>query len=436
MRQAEPATEPYWWDEVPPAATPPDETVPRRTDVLVVGAGYTGLMAGLELARAGRSVLVLDALRPGEGASARNGGMIGHGHRVSFASLKERYGEATADGVVREGLRSLRFTTEFIEREGIACCYRRTGRFRAAWTDAHYEAMAREGEEQAKRFGVAVEAVPAEQSMDQVATRRYRGGCIFHEHGALQPALFHDGLLGRAREAGARVLGETRVQEIERAAGGHAVLTSRGPVHARNIVIATNGYTTSAASWLARRVVPVPSFVVATEPLGQNRVKSLIPSGRMIVESRAAHCYYRPSPDGMRLVFGGRAALHPVSPQKATRRLKRLMTGLFPDLADVAITHSWTGNVAFTRQEVPAIGRVPKGALEGAFYAMGYNGSGVAMAPYLGYRVAHNVLNDGEGRTGLDDLPMNPVPFYDGKPWFMRALDLWYQIKDKHEGSR
>ena len=145
------------------------------------------------------------------------------------------------------------------------------------------------------------------------------------------------------------------------------------------------------------------------ERLGENRVRSLIPNGRMIVETRATHFYYRPSPDGTRIVFGGRAALHPISPHEAARRLSKAMAGLLPELEGVKLDHAWTGNVAFTLSDLPAIGQ-----RDGLWYALGCNGSGVALMPYLGHKLALKMLGDPAGATAYDDVPFRAVPFHTG----------------------
>ena len=197
------------------------------------------------------------------------------------------------------------------------------------------------------------------------------------------------------------------------------------------MVIATNGYTGAESPALRRRLVPVPSFIIATEPLGRERVKALIPGGRMIVETRSRTCYYRPSPDGQRLLFGGRASVVPTEPSQAAARLYRLMTGLFPSLEGVAVSHAWTGFVAFSRDHLPHIGR-----RDGLHYALGYSGSGVAMAPYLGHKIAQRLLGNPEGASPLEALPFESIPCYDGRPWFLPIVEAWYRVKDWREGSR
>ncbi|TDJ69183.1 MAG: FAD-binding oxidoreductase [Proteobacteria bacterium] len=423
----QPSFDPWWWEAAPPAATIVRD-VPSAADVAIIGAGYTGLSAALTLARAGRSVVVLEAGDPGEGASSRNGGMLGSGHKVSFAAMSARYGHATAVAIIKEGLASLVYTVDLIRREDINCHFSQTGRFRAAFNVKHYDSLGREADFLRKELGVEVDMVPRAEQHREVATDVYHGGCVYHQHGTLHPALFHKGLLDRVVAAGATVIGRTPVTTIERINGGFSVITDRTPLTVGNVIAATNGYTGTVTPQLRRRVVPVPSFIIATEPLSAETINELIPNGRMIVETRRLHCYYRISPDGRRMLFGGRASLLPMDTRKSAKRLYDIMVKLFPQLANVRISHSWTGFVAFSRDHLAHVG-----VNDGIHFAMGYCGSGVAMAPYLGYKTAQKILGSPEGKTAFDETKFAAIPLYRGHPWFLRFLDPYYRITDLFE---
>ena len=416
--------EPYWWDAAPREA-PSDAALPPRCDVAIVGAGYAGLSAALTLARAGRSVVVLDADAPGSGASSRSGGMIGHGHRLSYTKLIEKYGAARAKALVAEGMASLQFLKDLVAGERIDAALQPCGRVRGAWTQADYDTIARDAEALRRDLGMPVEVLGKADIRNEVATDLYQGGLLFPAHGGVHPALLHQGLLARAREAGATVAGWTSVKGVASTTGGIAVETARGRVEAADVVVATNGYTGRSTPGLARRLVAIPSFLIATEELGEARVRELIPNARMMVETRDKHLYYRPSPDRTRIVIGGRAALHPIALDRAADWLVKELCGIFPSLAGTRASHAWTGNVAMTRSDLPAVGK-----REGLWYALGCNGSGVALMPYLGHKVALKVLGRDEGRTAFDDLPFTAVPFYDGTAWFRPLMTWWYRARD------
>jgi glycine/D-amino acid oxidase-like deaminating enzyme len=423
------SSNPWWWEGLPPA-TPDATPLPRRCDVAIVGAGYTGLSAALTLARAGRDVLVLDSGAAGFGASTRNGGMIGSGHRLGFAALVRQMGRARAAALLQEGITALKFTTALIEREEIACQYTQCGRFRAAWRARDYDSMGREVDILRREIGLDADMVPKSEQHAEVQTDVYHGGTVYHRHGALHPAQFHAGLLARTRTAGAHIADHSAVGAIARERSGFTLTTARGRVEADTVIVATNGYTGPESPALRRRLVPLSSYLIATEPLPANTVAQLIPGGRMIVETRSRHCYYRASPDGRRILFGGRAALGAIEPEPAAARLRKLLVQVFPSLAETRFTHSWSGRIAFPRDQMPHIG-----AQDGLYFALGYSGSGVALAPYLGHKAALKVLGEADGRTAFDDVPFPTIPFHRGRPWFLPFLDFWYRVRDRMEGS-
>ena len=421
--------EPWWWEAAPRPACG-TETVPERADVAIVGGGFTGLSAALELARAGRQVVVLEAGDLGQGASSRNGGMIGSGLRAGFGKIRQRRGEAMADAVIKEGLAARDFTVDLIRREQIQCHLVRRGRLRAAWRPEDYEAMGRQVDLLQRRFGLAVDMISRSEARNEVATDAYHGGAVYHEDGGLHPGLLHQGLLVRAIAAGAIVIGNRPVARL-RCDGNSVHLRVDGrTLAAREAIVATNGYTGPATPHFRRRLVPVPSYIIATEDLGATRIGDLIPNGRMIVESRTRHCYYRAAPDGRRLLFGGRAAVSVIDTKHSAQQLYTLMTGLFPSLQGVKISHSWHGLLGMSRDHLPHTG-----LRHGVHYALGYGGEGVAMAPYLGWKAARRVLGKADGRSPFDDTPFPAVPLYNGRPWFLPLMERYYRLLDRRQGS-
>lgn len=303
-------SDPYWWDDAGHPQAPPEMPLPKEVDAVVVGAGLTGLSAARALAQKGRSVLVLDAMAPGEGASSRNGGMIGGGHRLSIDELTAQLGEGTARDLLHEAHCASRdHALEVMRSENIDCDYAQTGRFRGLWTTSEYDSAARAMERLNALVPIEAHMVPASEQRAEAGTDLYAGGTVYPLHGGLNPAKWVAGLLAAALRAGAMVQGNTPVSGVERDGSGHLVHTARGAIRTKDVLLATNGYTGPAFAPARRRIIPIPSFIVASEPLSPNQMAVLFPKNRMIAESRERHCYYRPSPDGTRLVFGGRAAM-------------------------------------------------------------------------------------------------------------------------------
>ncbi|MCQ0091573.1 FAD-binding oxidoreductase [Roseovarius sp. M141] len=420
----------YWLDGLAPPALP-QTALPARVDVVIVGSGYTGLNAAIETARGGRSTLVLEAETPGWGCSTRNGGQISTSIKPSLEKLAARHGPDRARAIRDEGKAALAWIEERIKAENIACDFRRAGRFHAAHTPAAYETLAREAEALTREEGIEAHMVPRDQQRRELGTDVYHGGTVFAAHASVNPALYHHGLLRTALDAGAQVLGQTPVTAITRTATGYDVQTPRGRVLARDVAIATNGYTTGLTSWQQRRVIPIGSYVIATEPLPKGVIDRLFPTDRVASDTCKVIYYYRASPDRTRILFGGRVSAGETDPRISGPRLHGDMCRIFPELTDTRISHSWMGTVAYTFDEL-----AHTGTHEGMHFAMGYCGSGVSMASYLGMRMGQKMLGLAEGHTAFDDLPFPTRPFYTGRPWFLPAAVAWYRWNDTRQRDR
>lgn len=417
---------PYWWDATPRPALPATP-LPARADVVVIGSGYTGLHAALVAARAGRDVVVLDAEEAGFGCSTRNGGQVSTSIKPGFTELVRRHGPEVAHAILRTGRESLAWTGDFIAREGIDCDFRVCGRFHAAHSQAAYEKLVRSLHDHAPGFKAPVEIVPRPEQRRELGTDAYHGGVVFTQHASLDPGKYHQGLLDRALAAGVRVIPRCKATGLTADSLGQRVRTAQGEVLARQVVVATNGYTGTLVPWLRRRVVPIGSYIIATEELPAETMAKLMPHGRIASDTRKLVYYYRPSPDGKRILFGGRVSLHETDPGISGPKLRAELVHLFPELAGVGISHSWGGFVAYTFDTLAHTGE-----RDGIFYAMGYCGSGVGMAGYLGMRLGERLIGRGEGALGLDAIPFQTRPLYTGNPWFLAPSVAWYRWRDAH----
>ena len=419
--------EAYWLDQAPPPDLP-EPVQPKSADVAVVGSGYTGLSAALTVAREGRSVIVFDAEDAGWGCSSRNGGQCGAGLKPGLDGLTRRYGKSRAKAMYGDAMASLEYLVDFIEREQIECDLIRPGRFVGAHTPGKYDEMAHGFEMLNRELGIECYAVPKAEQHGEIGSDLYHGGVVIANHAAVHPARYHRGLLERALSAGVEIAAHTPVTRIERTQTGFEVTTPRGVTAARDVVVATNGYTNTSAilPGFARRVIPIGSYMIATEPLAPGLIDRLMPKNRVLNDTRRVVLYWRATPDRTRIVFGGRVALAETDPLVSGPRLHAVMSGIHPELADVKISHSWMGFVAYTFDKLPHLG-----VRDGMHYAMGYCGSGVAMGSYLGHKAGLKVLGDADGATAFDDLPLQTRPFYGGKPWFLAGAVAYYRMRDR-----
>jgi glycine/D-amino acid oxidase-like deaminating enzyme len=424
-RVAEKAT-PYWW-EAAPLKPLPEQPLPKKLDVLIVGAGYAGLAAGLVLAREGRSVSAFDAMNPGEGASTRNGGITSGSIRPDYDTLARRFGEEKALAIEAEGKAAREFLYDFIKTEGLTCDFQLVGQFKGAFGYEQYEAMARTAERLAKKLGIEAHAVPYAEQRKYIGTDVYRGGTVRMDIGGLHPAKFHAELLRVALASGLAVHGRTPVISIERDGSGFRVATAAGSVQARQVLVCTNGYTDGVVPFLRRRLVPVRSRIIATEELAPEVMARLMPKRMMITENREVGFYYRPSPDRKRILLGGRDSSRVGDPVAPKLLLRRGLVNLFPELENVRLSHSWFGNVAMNRDMIPRIFEK-----DGIVYATGFCGSGVVWAPWIGMHAAHKLMGHEErARTAFDFRPPGFIPFYRGNPWFMPAFIQGYRMRDR-----
>jgi glycine/D-amino acid oxidase-like deaminating enzyme len=407
------------------AAMPPpaEQPLPAQVDVLVIGAGYTGLSAAYETAAAGRSTLVLDAGPIGTGCSSRNGGQVAYSIKPTYEKLKAKHGADRAFRICREGLDAVAHLRALAGQ--IDCEWRENGGFCGAHTAGHFRAMVKDAENQPRGLEQRISIVPKSQQHEEIASNFYHGGSVYHDDASVDPARMLLALLRRAKNSGASVVDGCPVTTIQSSAEGFEVLTARGSIRARQVLLATNGYTGALSPWHRRRVIPIGSYQIATEPLGAERLRALIPRGRNMSDSRRVVVYFRPSPDGERLIFGGRAALAEQNPLACVPRLRQMMDGIFPQLKSVRVTHAWVGWVAYTFDTLLHLGRH-----DGMYYCMGYCGQGVPMAPYFGKRIAQQMLGLKEGRTALDGLEFPSRPYYYGKPWFLAPSVFAYRMID------
>jgi glycine/D-amino acid oxidase-like deaminating enzyme len=417
---------PYWWDAAKPEASQADD-IPATADIAIIGGGFTGLNAALVLARAGKQVVVFDADAPGWGASSRNGGLLGPGW--AFFDTGMHYGQDVARKVVEESFLSLQHVKDVVAKENIDCGLKVVGYFKGAMTPRIYDGLGRHIDRIRKVMPCDAYLVPRAEQHAEVGTDLYHGGIVMPGYAGIHPAKYVKGLAEAAKRLGVKVYSNARVTGLKQKAGAYTFQVQGRDVTARQVLIATNGYSGSVLPYLKRRIIPVGSGLIATEPLPPEVMDRIMPKRRMLAGSQRVVTYYRPSPDGTRVIFGGRVLDMSGKPEANISNaayVRSLMLSVFPELEKTRISHYWHGQLGFTFDHLPHVKQI-----DGMYFSGGYNGTGVARASWLGSRVAHQMLGNDLGKTVYSDLDFGTRPFFNGKPWFLPLAVWYYGMLDK-----
>jgi glycine/D-amino acid oxidase-like deaminating enzyme len=396
--------------------------VPEACDVVVVGAGYTGLAAARALARHGASVVVLERHSVGWGASGRNGGFVLPGYKPEVDALARKLGLDEAGRLFRLSLESIDSLERLIRDEGIACDYTRCGAITLAARPGHVRSLEASAKFLRDSVRYATMVLGPKELATEIGSTRYHGGLLDPGAGSLHPGQYVRGLARAAERAGAIIAERAAVRAVRHDGKGMIVSTEWGRIRAREVLVATNGYTGSAFPDLRRRVVPVGSYIIATVPLEPELAARLIPRARVFSDTKNLLYYFRLSPD-RRMVFGGRAAFTPAPVAKAAAVLKRGMVEVFPELEGTTVQYAWGGNVALALDHMPHAGK-----LGDLHYSLAYAGHGVAMSTWLGTRM-------GDALAGTGPLPsissgFKAIPLYHGRPWFLPFVGAYYRMRD------
>ena len=422
----------YWLETVSERLQASGEPLPENVDVAVVGAGFCGLSAARVLAARGVRVAVLEAETFGWGASCRNGGMVLTGMKLPVPTLIARYGRDAVRKMYATSLEGIDLVEQIVKEEGIDCAFSRCGHLEVACKQGHFDAYAQAASRIKKEFNHELRMIPKGELRAEIGSDIYFGGLVDETSAGLNPAQYVNGLARAAKRAGASLHSNTRVLEVKPEASNGTtrfrVLTTRGSLSAKEVFVASGAYTTSATPALLKKVIPIGSYIIATEPLPADLARELSPRNRMIYDSKHFLYYYRLTPDN-RMLFGGRAAFFPESEntvRESAELLRRGMIDVYPQLRDTKVEFVWGGTLDFTFDVMPH-----SGAIDGMHFAVGFAGHGVAAATWMGAKIAGVICGDADDNPfARISFPGAPIGLRSGNTWALPLAGMYYRVLD------
>ena len=416
----------YWRDTAAAFAGGHTGPVEGHYDVAIIGGGFTGLGAALQLAKAGAKVIVLEADQVGSGASGRNGGHLNNGLAHSFLAAKAELGAERAIALYKAFDDSIDTLERLIAEENIACDFRRCGKLKLASKPGHFEGIARNFEAINREVDPETKLLSATDLKAEIGSP-FHGGMLFKKSAMMHMGRFAAGLATAANRRGAIIVEQAAVTEQVQEAKGYRLTTAKGTLRAEQVLLATGAYTPSAFGYFRRRIIAVGSFIIATRPLTAAEAASVLPGNRTYVNSMNIGNYFRLSPDN-RLIFGGRARFSATSDQRSDAKsgtiLRAAMERMFPQLAGIDIEYCWGGLVDMTADRYPRAGREG-----GLWYAKGYSGHGAQLSTHLGTIIADAMLGRPD-KNPMKHAPWPVVPGHFGKPWFLPFVGAYYKTLD------
>jgi glycine/D-amino acid oxidase-like deaminating enzyme len=385
------------------------------------------------MAKRGASVALLEAENLGWGASCRNGGMVLTGMKLPAPTLIARYGLEATRRMYAASLESIDLVEQIVKEEQIDCSFSRCGHLEVACKSSHFEAFGEAAAHIKREFNHELRIVPKSELRNEIGSEIYYGGMVDETSAGLNPAQYVAGLARAAQRAGATLYDHARVLEVKRESNDGCVQfrisTSRGSLAAREVLLASGAYTTSATPALRKKVIPIGSYITATEILPSALAHELSPRNRMIYDSKHFLYYYRLTPDN-RMLFGGRAAFFPESEntvKKSAELLRQGMIKVYPQLQESKIEFVWGGTLDFAFDVMPHAGTIG-----GMHFAIGFAGHGVAAATCMGANLAGVLCGD-----AADDNPFSSISFPDapiglrsGNTWALPLAGLYYRLLD------
>jgi glycine/D-amino acid oxidase-like deaminating enzyme len=422
----------YWLETVAEPATGAQGSLPDKVDVAVVGGGFCGLSAARTLAQRGVRVALFEAESLGWGASSRNGGMVLTGMKLPVPTLIKRYGREVVQRMYGASLDSIDLVERIVKEEGINCNFSRCGHLEVACKQSHFDHFSTAAARIKTEFHHELRIVPKSELQTEIGSPIYFGGLVDESSASVNPARYVNGLAKAAERHGAYLYDHTRVTRVSSqpngASGSFRIETTRGSLTAKEVFLASGAYTTAATPALRKKVIPIGSYIIATEILPDALAAEVSPRNRMIYDSKHFLYYYRLTPDN-RMLFGGRAAFFPESEstvRESAELLRKGMIEVYPQLRDTKVEYVWGGTLDFAMDVMPHAGKI-----DGMHFAVGFAGHGVGAATWMGAKLANVICGD------PDDNPFSRIPFpaapfglRSGNTWALPLAGAYYKLLD------
>ncbi|MFL2802458.1 MAG: NAD(P)/FAD-dependent oxidoreductase [Paracoccaceae bacterium] len=405
----------------------PTLTKDTISQICIIGAGFTGLSAGLCLAELGFEVIILEANRVGFGASGRNGGQVGSGQRWDQEKLEKYFGFHKAKIFWEISQDAKQDVISRIKLYNIDCDFS-PGIINTTINKYDTLELVNEVNNLKNKYKYTkIQKLTSSELSNIIETDIYDGGCLDLGAGHLNPLKFVQGLGIAAKKNKAQIFEKSHVKKIDYGNKNTLFLSNGYKVICDYLIIACNGYLGNLEPHISSRVMPINNFIVTTEVLGNNLLNSFLKNNYAVADNKFVPNYFRPSPD-KRLIFGGGENYTYRFPKDIKKMVRKKMTKVYPQLNNTKIDFAWGGTLAVTRNRLPYFAKIKPNV----FSASGYSGHGVALSVLSGRIIAELIKGDSKRFDFMYEIPTKSFPGNSSFQWPLLVLGmLWYSLRDR-----
>jgi len=396
-----------------------------ETDVVIIGAGFTGISSSYHLQERGVSTVVLEQYTVGAGASGRNGGMMNTGYKLSASELIKKFGVEEAKRLDQYALDCNEAVKSIAAKHQIDCNVKQVGHIGLARSERKLNAFEKTQELVDKHFNRKIHVLKGAEIQEELQSEYFNAAYYdplsYHFH----PLNYVRGLAEVTTSLGAQIYEQSKAMNIKKQGQKFIVKTDQGEVHANELIYATDGYSGKIVKELHKGVFPLASFIIATEPLSEQVINELIPNDRNLYDTINLTNYFRRTPDN-RIIYGGSGIGYPAK-MKYKEELITLLTNVYPQLTGTKIDYFWGGIIGATVDKFPVIGKTE----DGAYYSVGYTGHGAAQSTLHGKLLAQILTQEERVSPVFENTPLKTVPLYQQKNMLVSAANLFFRLMDK-----